>query len=127
MPARKYISIINKGGDSIYIKDAEAREAIAQIETLEYKDVYIGVGAAYTDVMIAADHHDSLSKGVLVPLTASSNYIWVILPNTYSPIVQMGGLNVPMTAQSDVTVGDVTHKVLRSTNQYTGSFPVSLA
>ena len=94
---------------------------------LEFKDVYIGVGAAYTDAMIAANHHDSILKGVLISLTASSNYIWIILPNTYSPIVQMGGLNVPMTAQSDVTVGDVTYKVLRSTNQYTGSFPVSLA
>lgn len=92
----------------------------------DFKDVYVGVGAAYTDVMIAANHHDSLSKGALISLTASSNYIWVILPNTNSPVVQMGGLNVPMTAQSDVTVGDVTYKVLRSTNQYTGSFSISL-
>lgn len=120
MPAKKYISKINKGGYDIYIKDEEAREAIA------YKDVYIGVGAAYTDAMIAANHHDSVAKGSPVPVTSSISYLWVILPNTNSPVVQMGGLNVPMTAQSDVTVGDVTYKVLRSTNQYTGSFSISL-
>ena len=38
----------------------------------------------------------------------------------------MGGLNVPMTAQSNVTVEGVTYKVLKSGNQYTGSFSVSL-
>ena len=32
MPTKKYLSKINKGGDDIYIKDAEAREAISQID-----------------------------------------------------------------------------------------------
>ena len=93
---------------------------------VDYKDVYVGIGATYTDVMIAANHHDSLSKGVLISLTASNSYLWVILPNSYSPVVQMGGLNVPMTNQSQVTVGGVTYKVMKSSSQYTGSFPVSL-
>lgn len=29
--AKKYLSKINKGGDDLYIKDSEAREAIAEI------------------------------------------------------------------------------------------------
>lgn len=126
MPARKYLSIISKGGDNIYIKDAEAREAIAQIETPVFNDVYIGTGATASDVMIAANHHDSVAKGSLISVTSSTSYLWVILPDTYTPVVQMGGLNVPISEQSPVTQGDVTYKVLKSINQYTGSFSVSL-
>ena len=117
---KKYISKIVKGNVDIYIKDIEARE------NLQYEDVYIGVGASYADAMIAANHHDSVLKGALISVTASSNYLWVILPSDYSPVVQMGGLNVPMTAQSNVTVDNVTYKVLKSNNQYTGTFSVSL-
>lgn len=32
MPAKKYISKIHRGSDDLYIKDAEAREAISQID-----------------------------------------------------------------------------------------------
>lgn len=91
-----------------------------------FTDVYIGVGATYSDAMIAANHHDALSKGSLVSVTASSSYLWVILPNIYSPVTQMGGLNVPMAEQSAVTVGNVTYKVLKSSNSYTGTFSISL-
>ena len=93
---------------------------------VDFKDVYIGVGATYTDAMVAANHHDSVLKGALISVTASSTYLWVILPSSYSPVVQMGGMNVPMTAQSNVTVSDVTYKVFKSSNQYTGTFSVSL-
>ena len=91
-----------------------------------FKDVYVGAGAVYSDVMVAAKHHDSVLKGALISVTASSNYLWIILPNTYSPIVQMGGIEVPMTAQSNVTVGEVTYKVLKSSNSYTGTFNITL-
>ena len=92
----------------------------------DFKDVYIGVGAAYTDVMVAANHHASVLKGAPVSVTVSSNYIWVILPSSYTPGVRMGGIEVPMTAQSNVTVDEVTYKVLKSSNQYTGTFSISL-
>jgi hypothetical protein len=93
---------------------------------VDFKDVYIGVGATYADAMVAANHHDSVLKGALIFVTASSTYLWVILPTSYSPIVQMGGIEVPITAQSNVTVEGVTYKVLKSSNQYTGSFSISL-
>lgn len=91
-----------------------------------FADVYVGVGSAYTDAMIEANHHDSLSNGTLVSVTASSNSLWVILPDSFSPTVQMGGLNVPMTAQTPVTSGGVTYKVLKSDNTYSGTFSISL-
>lgn len=117
---KKYLSKINKGGNDIYIKDTEAREAV------QYEDVYIGVGSTSSAVMIASNHHDLILKGNPVSVTASSNYLWVILPDTYSPVVQMGGISVPMSEQSPVTSEGVTYKVLRSSNQYSGSFSVSL-
>jgi hypothetical protein len=42
---RKYISIINKGGDDIYIKDVEAREAISQISGTGKADKVTGATA----------------------------------------------------------------------------------
>lgn len=91
-----------------------------------FKDVYVGVGATYTDAMVAGNHHNSILKAAPVAVTASSNYLWVILPSSYSPVIQMGGIEVPMTAQSNVTVGEVTYKVLKSSNSYTGTFNITL-
>ena len=121
MPAKKYISIINKGGNNIYIKDAEAREALSL-----YEDVYIGVGSTAESVMVAANHHDTMSKGDHVSMTASSNKVWIILPNTFSPVLTMTGVEMPMTPKSDITEGGVTYKVFSSTNTYTGTFNVFL-
>lgn len=36
---KKYISKIVKGGNTIYMKDAEAREAISQLEPTDYASV----------------------------------------------------------------------------------------
>lgn len=121
MPARKYISVINKGGNDIFVKDAEARDALVY-----YEDVYIGTGANAAAVMVAANHHDKMNRGDHVSLTASSNKVWIILPDTYSPILTMTGIEVPMTAGSDITEGGVTYKVLSSSNTYTGSLNVFL-
>ena len=124
MMAKKYMSIINKGGNDLYIKDAEAFQAI---NAIKYRDVYVGVGSTAQDAMIAANHHDEVMRGDQISITASSNtYVWVILPESYSPKVQMGGLNMPMTAKTPVTSGGVTYKVLRSDNQYKGTFDISL-
>ena len=89
-------------------------------------DVYVGTGTSYNDVMIAANHHEFVRKGSLVPIAANNAYIWVILPNVYSPVVQLSGMIVPMTEQSSVTLNNVTYKVLRSDSQYAGNFSISL-
>ena len=122
MPAKKYISIINKGGNNIYIKDAEAREAL-----VIYNDVYLGTGSSAASVMIEDNHHDTLSRGTYVILTASSNKIWVILPNTFNPTVTMNGMEIPLTYESSITVDDITYRVMSSTNTYAGTFSVCLA
>ena len=89
-------------------------------------DVYVGTGASYNDVMTAANHHEFVRKCSLVPIAANNAYIWVILPNVYSPVVQLSGMIVSMTEQTPVTLNNVTYKVLRSDSQYAGNFSISL-
>ena len=106
----------------------EIKPAIPEIveDARSFNDVYIGVGSTYSEVMIAANHHDSVRRCALMSVTASANYLWVILPSNYTPVVKMGGIEVPMTAQSNVTVDEVTYKVLKSSNSYTGTFNIAL-
>ena len=118
---RKYISKIVKGENDIYIKDSEAREAL-----MIYTDVYLGTGSSAASVMVPANHHDTMSRGEHVTVTASSNKIWIILPNTYRPTLTMNGMEIPLTYESSITEGDVTYRVMSSTNTYTGTFNVYL-
>ena len=104
----------------------EVNLILAKVNAINYKDVYVGAGGTVQDVMVAGNHHNDVIRGDQLSITASSAYIWVVLPNTYSPVLQMEGLNVPMTEQSNVTVGDVTYKVLKSSNSYTGTFNIIL-
>ena len=92
--------------------------------TSAFTDVYIGVGASAASVMVAANHHNAMGRGEHVSLTASSRKVWIILPNTYSPILTMGGIEMPMTAESNITDDGVTYKVFSSSNTYTGTFNV---
>ncbi len=109
-------------------------DSLITVEKLQYfksrlvnfQDAYVGTGSAYTDAMTDANHHTSLSRGAMVSVTASNNYLWIILPSTFSPTVQIGGLSVPMTAQSPITSGGVTYQVLKSDNTYSGTFSISL-
>lgn len=92
----------------------------------DFKDVYVGVGASYSDVMTGSNHHVSVRKGSLISITANDQYLWVILPNCYSPVAQLSGMNVPMIEQSPVTVDGITYKILRSDSQFTSTFSISL-
>lgn len=91
-----------------------------------YRSVYIGAGSAYTDVMVEANFHDRLQKGEAVSVAASTDYLWVILPQEYSPVVMMNGMEIPMTIDGTVTQDDVTYRILKSSNQYTETFNVIL-
>ena len=129
MPTKKYISKIHKGSDDLLLKDSEARTSIADIYTLldnlTYKDVYIGKGVNYTSVMVAANHHDVVVKGEHVNMTCNNSKIWIILKDTNStPILTMSGIEIPLTAGTDVTEDEVTYKVYSSSNTYNGTFNV---
>ncbi len=116
MPARKYISKINNNQEDIYLKDVDARNAI------QYEDVYIGAGASSSDVMVNANHYDQLLKNNPVSITATANYLWVIMPEANSPKLLMNGIEVPMALDTTVTVESINYKVWKSSNTYTGSF-----
>ena len=121
MPAKKYISIINKGGDSIYIKDTEAQEAVF------YEDIYIGAAAQSTTIKTSTYHYDILVKGSLISITANNQKIWLIFPEaTDVPNVFMSGMEVGMTLHGTTTIDEETYKVYKSSVPYNGTFNVQL-
>lgn len=91
-----------------------------------YTDVYVGVGAAYNNVMTPANHHDTLIKGKFISFTISNTYLWVILPLTQDPAVLMEGVKVDMVAQNNMTINNVTFRVLKSPSAYTATVNVAL-
>ena len=121
MPAKKYISKINKGGNDIYIKDIESQEA------LFYKDIYIGAAAQSTTIKTATYHYDLIAKGSLVSITANSQKMWLIFQSTAdTPNVFMSGMEVAMVLHGTTTIDDVEYKVYKSESPFTGIFNVQL-
>ena len=121
MPAKKYISKINKGGNDIYIKDAESQEA------LFYKDIYIGAATQSTTIKTATYHYDLIAKGSLVSITANSQKIWLIFQSTAdTPNVFMSGMEVAMVLHGTTTIDEVEYKVYKSESPFTGTFNVQL-
>ena len=118
----KYISKIHKGSDDLYIKDSEAR---ATLSSMTFEDVYIGKGVNYTSAMVAANHHDVVLRGDHVNMTCNNSKVWIILKSTNTaPLLMMTGIEMPLTAESDVTQEGVTYKVYSSSNTYTGTFDI---
>ena len=91
-----------------------------------YEDVYVGVGAAYTDVMTDDYHHDSLVKGRPIAFDTVDGYIWVILPESYTPVVAMSLVEVPMSVDSTTTAVGVNYKIWKSEESQSGSFNIYL-
>lgn len=121
MPAKKYLSKINKGGNDIYIKDVESQEA------LFYKDIYIGAATQSTTIKTATYHYDTVAKGLLIPVTANSQKIWLIFPATSeTPNVFMSGMEVAMVLHGTTTIDEVEYNVYKSNSPYTGTFNIQL-
>ena len=121
MPAKKYLSKINKGGNDIYIKDTESQEA------LFYKDIYIGAATQSTTIKTDPYHYDIIAKGSLVPVTANSQKIWMIFQSTAdTPNVFMSGMEVAMVLHGTTTIDDVEYKVYKSESPFTGTFNIQL-
>ena len=96
-------------------------------DALQYEDIYIGAGATSAAVAVAANHHDTLLRGRPSAVTASSGYLWVVLPASYDkPLTLMGGIEVPMSQDGTTTISGNSYKVWKSTNTYTGTFNIFL-
>ena len=54
------------------------------------------------------------------------DYLWVVLPASYSPMVMMSGLEVPMSLDSTTTISEESYKIWKSSNTYSGSFKIYL-
>ena len=118
---KKYISIIRKGSNNIYIKDTEAQDAVF------YKDIYVGAATQSTTIKTSTYHHDSLAKGSLVSVTANSQKIWLIFPNESEvPNIFMSGMEVAMVLHGTTTIDEATYKVYKSSSPFTGTFNIQL-
>lgn len=131
LPKDRHIRAIQDLYDYISRWKKELDESISNINTAidkatNYRDVYIGVGSTYSDVMIEGNHQDVLRIGAMTPITADNEYLWVILPEDYNPTILMNGATVPMDQQENVTVGDITYKVFKSGTEYTSTFDIIL-
>lgn len=121
MSGKKYISKINKGGNDIFIKDTESQEA------LFYKDIYVGAATQSTTIKTSTYHHDMLVKGSLVSITADSQKIWLIFPETNDvPNVFMSGMEVTMILHGTTTIDEAAYKVYKSNSPFTGTFNIQL-
>jgi hypothetical protein len=92
------------------------------IDSMFYKDFYLGVGATESDVKIAANYHAAERKSSVFSFTASSQKVWLIIPSTYSPVLEMSSIDIPMVLDRTYTSGNVTYKVWKSDSSYTGTF-----
>jgi hypothetical protein len=121
MPAKKYISKINKGGNDIHIKDTEAHDAIW------YFDIYVGAAANSAAIIDETYHHNYITRGRPILISnAENDYLWVIAPASYAPCVMMSGMEVEMSLDSSTTIDDKSYKVWKSDCTYSGTFKVCL-
>lgn len=94
---------------------------------ISYIDVYIGAGKSSAAIIVAANHHDVIKKCEQISITNTDvDYLWVVLPASYSPMVMMGGLEVPMSLDSTTTISEESYKIWKSVNTYSGSFKIYL-
>lgn len=130
-PIPQYISkeSLKEGIDNINSKipaEASAENQLADKNLIVYKDVYIGVDAAYTDIVNENYHHDSIVEGTPISFDSVSGYIWAVLPERYTPVVAMSLAEVPMTLDGTITIGDNSYKVWKSEEEQTGTFNLYL-
>ena len=114
------------------IIDAERNQrlnvTIADIYTLlgriSYEDVYIGTGANYIAVMVAANHHDLVMRGDKFNITANNSKVRIVMPSSYTPTIMMNGVEVPLSLSNTITVDEKEYKVWATNNVYTGTFDI---
>lgn len=91
---------------------------------ISYKDVYIGTGATYISVMVAANHHDVVMRGDKFTFTASNDKVRIVLPSIYTPTLMMSGVEVPIALNNTITVDEKEYKVWATSKTFTGTFDV---
>lgn len=95
-------------------------------EGMLYRDLYVGVGGVYSDILTLSDFHEKLIKGTPLSFSPTAEKLWVIAPSAYTPTLLMEGFRVPMAQQASITLDGAAYKVYGSDNTYTGSFDIFL-
>ena len=94
---------------------------------LLYKDVYIGGAIVSSTIVSNTYHHDSILRARPISVTTTSEYIWAVIPTSYTnPAILMGGLEVPIAWDSAITIEGKAYNIWKSINLYTGTFSLSL-
>ncbi len=93
---------------------------------VEYDNVYIGVASDSATVINEAYHHDTINRGRQIAFSEADGYLFVVLPEQYTPAVLMSGTEVPMSLDNTVTIEEETFNVWKSNSEFTGSFNIYL-
>lgn len=94
---------------------------------LQYSDVYIGAAAAYSSIISSSYHYDSIVRGRPINISNASNeYIWIVLPADYSPVVLLSGTEMKISLEGTTTISSKSYKIWKSTDIFTGTFNLYL-
>ena len=116
------------GTDWAYEFTVSDTDLIQQLyNILQYSDVYVGAAAAYSSIISNSYHYDSIVRGRPINISnASNDYIWVVLPADYSPVVLLSGIEMKISLEGTTTISSKSYKIWKSTNIYTGTFNLYL-
>ena len=92
-------------------------------ELMFLRNGYLGVGNDYTDILNQECFHQSVMRGIPIPYDAATRgYIWAVYPSTYTPILAMNLVKIPMEFYQDISVEGESYKVWKSIETHIGSF-----
>ena len=96
-------------------------------DALWYNDVYVGAASTSPGIATSSYYHETVMRGRPITITnADDEYLWVILPARYTPVVIISGLDIPMEMDSTTTISSKSYKIWKSSNIYSGTFNVYL-
>lgn len=97
-----------------------------KVEDTQYKNVYIGMGSAVEDIKINGNYYEAIKKSTIIPIDNADNYLWILLPSIYTPILLMSGIHIPMINDSSITEDEIEYTAWKSPDRYEGNFRIIL-
>jgi len=97
-----------------------------KVEDTQYKNVYIGIGSEVEDIKINDNYYEAIKKSAIIPIDNADNYLWILLPSIYTPILLMSGIYIPMINDSSITEDEIEYTAWKSLDRYEGDFGIIL-
>lgn len=120
-------SLNRKANSEDVFTKQQATELFVNKASIIYSSLYIGCGSVVEDITSTFLHTDVV-KGSRFTISLNNNYIFLLLPNSYSmTALTMNGMDIPMSTEASVTKEDITYNVYKSQSTYTtGNYTVTI-